>query len=117
MPALLERLLPSITVPVTPVNTPEDAALASPPPASNDNEERQAPAQKICSGCYLTEAELNRTGLLGCSRCYETFAAVIASAVEVLHGVRVPGEWAKPKPRHTVTNPWPTRRGVRLESP
>lgn len=71
-------------------------------------------AALTCSGCYLSEAELRRTGLLGCARCYETFAAVIAPAVSAIHGVRVPQEWHRPKPARAVTNPWPTRRGVQI---
>ncbi|MBC7807494.1 MAG: hypothetical protein H7145_15265 [Akkermansiaceae bacterium] len=117
MPALLERLLHPSTIPAAPARVGEEVRTprVAVPPASVEDGERQSPALRICSACYLTETELNRTGLLGCPRCYETFAPVIAAAAEVLHGVRVPAEWANPQPRHTVTNPWPTRRSVRIE--
>jgi len=73
------------------------------------------PPMRICSGCGLTEGELNRTGLLGCARCYVTFAALIAAAVEELHGLRVPTSYIEsPAPRQSITNPWPTRRSIRL---
>jgi hypothetical protein len=120
MPVLLERTPIAQETTAAPVGknvSAVDARRSPEPPAPPADVESPTPAQLICSGCYLTEAELNRTGLLGCARCYETFASVIASAAEILHGVRVPNEWAEPKPRHTVTNPWPTRRGVRIESP
>lgn len=117
MPVLLERVpAPEETRSAT-AGREEPRIDTRPASESPANAEPQAPVQLICSGCYLTEADLNRTGLLGCPRCYETFATVIASAVEILHGVRVPGEWAEPKRRHTVTNPWPTRRGVRIGAP
>ena len=68
---------------------------------------------RTCSGCYLTETELCRTGLLGCPRCYETFLDVIAGAVATLHGVCVPESWYRPAPRaRPLSHPWPTRRGV-----
>ncbi|MBC8138864.1 MAG: hypothetical protein H8F28_23540 [Fibrella sp.] len=119
MPALLERQLQTITAPdASPARESSEEARPSGVPASpaeTGDSGGQAPVVRICSACYLSEAELNRTGLLGCPRCYETFAPVIAAAAEILHGVQVPSEWARPQPRHTVTNPWPTRRGVRLE--
>lgn len=128
MVALLERLLqnapPPAAIPesaseqasavAAPVAAPPEPVTAPPPPPAEEAGKRET-VLRVCSACYLTEDDLNRTGLLGCPRCYETFAPVIAAAVEVLHGVRVPAEWATPKPRHTVTNPWPTRRGVRIE--
>jgi len=68
----------------------------------------------ICSGCGLTEEELNETGLFGCPRCYETFARQIAIAIEELHGVRVPTTFYQSPPRRTITMPWPTQRSIRL---
>ncbi|MBC8141223.1 MAG: hypothetical protein H7Y38_07255 [Armatimonadetes bacterium] len=84
--------------------------------------ETSAPAlalQRTCSGCFLTESELRETGLFGCARCYETFAASVALAAEKLHGVRVPNVWSEPaptRPLRAVTNPWPTRRAVTISS-
>lgn len=96
MPALLERLLP-----------PAPAASVSEPPAP----------VRTCSGCFLTEARFRETGLLGCARCYETFAPEVALGAEKLHGVRVPGEWqtgatVPVRAASCLTNPWPTRRAV-----
>ncbi len=105
MIALLERVAAPPSPPSPAETAPPDALATGAP---------DAVTLRVCSGCYLSEAELNRTGLLGCSRCYETFAPLIASAVGVLHGVHVPADWAMPKPRRSVTNPWPTRRGVRV---
>ena len=115
MPALLERPLAPPAPDITSVG--DDAAVRESrvPPAPEHDAESPSSVTRICSACYLSESELNRTGLLGCPRCYETFAPVIAAAAEVLHGVRVPNEWVQPKPRRAVTNPWPTRRAVRLE--
>lgn len=118
MPALLERP-PIINSPADhPVSEDNAKARESPDPAppAATPDEIGSPVSRICSACYLSEPELNRTGLLGCPRCYETFASIIAAAAETLHGVRVPPEWAEPEPRHTVTNPWPTRRAVRIAS-
>ena len=67
---------------------------------------------RTCSACFLTEARLRETGLLGCARCYETFAPIIAAAVAVLHGVRVADAVAAPPASRSVTTPWPTRRAV-----
>jgi len=98
---------------------------AAPSPANESPTQRSsAPAQtlveapesaRVCSGCGLTESEFERTGLLGCARCYERFASVIAQAVERLHGVALPKSFLEPKlTKRSITNPWPTRRGVRL---
>jgi len=82
---------------------------------SDISESVPVPLMRVCSGCGLTEEELNHTGILGCARCYVTFAALIAKAVEELHGLRVPASYVEPStPPRTITNPWPTRRSVRL---
>lgn len=116
MPALTERLLATPTPDAPPAVERAETREAIPPVYQGVESPPVAATQRVCSACYLTESELNRTGLLGCARCYETFAPVIASAAAQLHGVRVPSEWSQPQPRHTVTNPWPTRRGVRIGS-
>lgn len=88
------------------------SSLQQAPPG--DTEEITVP-QTVCSGCGLSEEELNKTGVFGCPRCYETFAVLLATAVEELHGVRVPPEFYKtPSPNRAITMPWPTRRGIRL---
>jgi hypothetical protein len=43
-----------------------------------------------CEGCGLTYGELHRDGLMGCPRCYESFAAVVRPALRLLHGVDRP---------------------------
>jgi len=42
--------------------------------------------QKACPGCGLTYADFARTGLLGCARCYETFAGALEPVVRRVHG-------------------------------
>ena len=65
-----------------------------------------AEALRVCSGCGLTEAEFHRTGLLGCARCYERFAPIIAQAVERLHGVVLPRSFFESAPaRRAITKP------------
>ncbi|MBC8103393.1 MAG: hypothetical protein H7Z41_12510 [Cytophagales bacterium] len=51
--------------------------------------ETPAAPVRTCPRCGLTETQLRREGLLGCTLCYETFADLAAQAVEALHGVTV----------------------------
>lgn len=61
----------------------------------------------VCPSCGLSAALLHDTGRMGCARCYETFADMVAEAVRELHGGNAPPlPSLEPKDAH----PWPTRR-------
>ena len=71
-------------------------------------------ARPSCSVCGLTAAELRDTGRMGCARCYDTFADMVAQAAKELHGQDTgataappPTEWSDP-----TSLPWPTRRAA-----
>lgn len=54
--------------------------------------ERGQPAQK-CPVCGFTQADFKKTGRLGCSACYETFADGLASLLKGMHkGVKHTGK-------------------------
>lgn len=46
----------------------------------------QAPTTSACPRCGLTYKQFAQTGLLGCSHCYETFAAALEPIVRRVHG-------------------------------
>ena len=46
--------------------------------------EKGAPAQK-CSVCGFTQADFKKTGRLGCSACYQTFAEGLESLLKAMH--------------------------------
>jgi protein arginine kinase activator len=77
-----------------------------------DAEPETAPeVQRTCPGCGLTDVELENGRRLGCARCYEVFADVIAPWLEDLHrdvvhrGLRpgVSRGAAAPRARATLT--------------
>ena len=39
-----------------------------------------------CGGCGLTVDEFNKTGMLGCVKCYETFGDSIQTMLKRIHG-------------------------------
>lgn len=41
--------------------------------------------QPACPTCNTTYAEFEQTGLLGCSHCYQSFAAAVMPALTILH--------------------------------
>ena len=46
--------------------------------------EKGAPAKK-CSVCGFSQADFKKTGRLGCSECYETFAEGLGSLLKAMH--------------------------------
>ena len=46
--------------------------------------EKGAPAQK-CAVCGFSQADFKKTGRLGCSECYETFAEGLGSLLKAMH--------------------------------
>lgn len=53
-----------------------------------------------CPGCGFSQADFKKTGRLGCSQCYETFAETLATLIKQMHkGVehvgKVPQRYAK----------------------
>lgn len=46
--------------------------------------EKGAPAQK-CQVCGFTQADFKKTGRLGCSACYQTFAEGLESLLKAMH--------------------------------
>ena len=46
--------------------------------------EKGAPAQR-CPVCGFTQADFKKTGRLGCSECYGTFAEGLASLIKAMH--------------------------------
>ena len=46
--------------------------------------EKGAPAKK-CSVCGFSHADFKKTGRLGCSECYETFAEGLGSLLKAMH--------------------------------
>lgn len=46
--------------------------------------EKGAPAQK-CPVCGFTQADFKKTGRLGCSACYDTFAEGLESLLKAMH--------------------------------
>lgn len=53
--------------------------------ASNEIKNAPVPAMK-CKTCGMTAEEFNRTGLLGCADCYETFGESIQILLKRIHG-------------------------------
>lgn len=54
--------------------------------------ERGAPAQK-CPVCGFTQTDFKKTGRLGCSACYDTFADGLANLLKAMHkGMRHTGK-------------------------
>ncbi|HZK42001.1 MAG TPA: UvrB/UvrC motif-containing protein, partial [Clostridia bacterium] len=47
---------------------------------------QRSPAPRVCPACGQTETQLQETGLLGCSQCYETFAQRLAPVFGRVHG-------------------------------
>ena len=47
---------------------------------------KASPAPRVCPACGQTETQLQETGLLGCSQCYETFAQQLAPVFGRVHG-------------------------------
>ena len=47
---------------------------------------KTSPDPKVCPACGQTETQLQETGLLGCSHCYETFAQRLAPVFGRVHG-------------------------------
>lgn len=63
--------------------------LAPPPPLVPDDD-------RVCPGCGLSAADLNKDARFGCEQCYETFAESLEPLFERLHGAtrhagRLPG--------------------------
>ncbi|MDD2710475.1 MAG: UvrB/UvrC motif-containing protein [Verrucomicrobiae bacterium] len=56
-----------------------------------------APAETRCANCGMTQTDFKKTGRLGCSRCYETFAEALAPLLKGMHkgvqhvGKQLPG--------------------------
>jgi protein arginine kinase activator len=50
-------------------------------PAENEELEKTR-----CEGCGLTYADFKKTGRLGCSHCYEAFAASLKGLLRKIHG-------------------------------
>ncbi|MBV9490740.1 MAG: UvrB/UvrC motif-containing protein [Verrucomicrobia bacterium] len=52
-----------------------------------------APAAEQCPVCGFTQADLKKTGRLGCSECYRTFSEGLASLIKAMHkGTRHTGK-------------------------
>ena len=41
--------------------------------------------ERVCPRCHMRPADFKKTGRLGCSQCYETFAAELAPMVQSMH--------------------------------
>ena len=41
---------------------------------------------KQCPNCGATLEEIRQTGLVGCAKCYETFAPELSGTIERIHG-------------------------------
>ena len=48
--------------------------------------QREADWQQSCPTCGLTRRALYERGLLGCARCYQTFAAEVKRGLQEIHG-------------------------------
>lgn len=51
-----------------------------------DEEQTLRPRSIVCPACGETEAELRKTGLLGCRHCYDTFAQLLTPVFQKAHG-------------------------------
>lgn len=51
-----------------------------------DEEQIPRPRSIVCPACGETEAELRKTGLLGCRHCYDTFAELLTPVFQKAHG-------------------------------
>ncbi len=51
-----------------------------------DEERSPRPRGIVCPSCGETEAELKKTGLLGCRHCYDTFAELLTPVFQKAHG-------------------------------
>jgi protein arginine kinase activator len=52
-----------------------------------------APPAEQCAVCGFTQADLKKTGRLGCSECYQTFSEGLASLIKAMHkGTRHTGK-------------------------
>ena len=60
---------------------------------------------KTCPGCGTTLEEIQRTGLVGCAKCYETFAPQLSGTIERIHGASA----------HVGKIPATSRSAVQLE--
>jgi protein arginine kinase activator len=61
--------------------------------AAQSMERTTAAAGQRCSNCGFTEAEFKKTGRLGCSACYQTFAEALGGMLRGMHkGVRHTGK-------------------------
>ena len=47
--------------------------------------EGAAPAETRCPACGMTQSDFKKSGRLGCSRCYDTFAEALAPLLKSMH--------------------------------
>ncbi len=71
--------------------------------------EKGAPAKK-CSVCGFSQADFKKTGRLGCSECYGTFAEGLGSLLKAMHkGTEHVGKLPERAQRTICRKPWLTR--------
>lgn len=46
----------------------------------------EVPEEVACSRCGMTYSDFSRSGRIGCSHCYQTFAAELESIIKRVHG-------------------------------
>ena len=71
-----------------------------------------------CPFCGLTMKDFRATGRMGCARCYQVFASLVAQAAAELHGAPVEAPPpSSPTPASAepedLLAPWPTRRALK----
>ena len=62
-------------------------------------------SSKRCPNCGATLEEIRQTGLVGCAKCYETFAPELSGTIERIHGASA----------HVGKIPSTSRTAVQLE--
>ena len=62
-------------------------------------------AEKRCPNCGTSLEEIRQTGLVGCAKCYETFAPELSGTIERIHGASA----------HVGKIPSTSRTAVQLE--
>jgi len=48
-----------------------------------------APKKRVCPTCGTTEAEVSRTGQVGCPECYKVFSGLLDPYIRRVHGAEI----------------------------